>query len=80
MAERLYPSKKEWILGGVCGGIGKYSDVDPNVIRLILIVLTLLSIGVGVIAYIIAWLLLPEEENGTGTVTATVIPPAGGSQ
>ncbi|MDD1704938.1 MAG: PspC domain-containing protein [Methanoregula sp.] len=79
MAERLYRSKKERILGGVCGGIGKYSDVDPNVVRLILIVLTLLSIGVGVIAYIIAWLLVPEEEDGSGTVP-TVIPPAGGSQ
>ncbi len=80
MAERLYRSKKERLLGGVCGGIGKYSDVDPTVIRLIWIVLTLLSVGIGIIAYIIAWIIVPEEEDGPVTVPVTIIPPPGGSQ
>ena len=60
--ERLYRSKKERILGGVCAGIGIYFDVDPTVVRLVWIVLTLLSVGIGVIAYIIAWIIVPEGD------------------
>jgi len=59
--ERLYRSKNERVLGGVCAGIGVYFDVDPTVVRLVWIVLTLLSLGVGVLAYIITWIIVPEE-------------------
>lgn len=76
--ERLHRSKKERILGGVCAGIGKYSDVDPTVVRLIWIVLSLLSMGVGIVAYIIAWIIVPEEEDEP--VKAPEIPATGGSQ
>jgi phage shock protein C len=61
--KRLYRSKKERVLGGVCAGLGKHLDIDPLVIRLVWLVLTLLSFGVGIVAYIIAWILVPEEEN-----------------
>jgi len=47
------------MLGGVCGGIGEYLDIDPTIIRL-LWALFLLT-GVGIIAYIIAWLIIPEK-------------------
>lgn len=54
------------ILGGVCGGIGKYFDFDPVLIRILWVVLTCLSVGIGVIVYIAAWILMPEEtENIT---------------
>jgi len=59
--KRLYRSKTQRMLGGVCGGIGKHLEVDPTVIRLIWAVLTLLSVGIGIIAYIIAWVIIPEE-------------------
>jgi len=59
--KRLYRSRTSRILGGICGGIGIYFDTDPNIIRIVLVILTLLSIGVGVIAYIVAWILIPEE-------------------
>lgn len=61
MAKRLYRSGKERILGGVCGGIGEYLDMDPTVIRLIWIIFTLLSFGIGVIAYFIAWIIVPRN-------------------
>jgi phage shock protein C len=48
-------------MGGVCGGIGMYYDTDPNLIRILWVVLTLLSIGIGTVAYIVAWILIPEE-------------------
>ena len=64
--KRLYRSKTERLLGGVCGGIGLYYDTDPNLIRIIWVVLTLLSVGIGVIAYIVAWIIIPEELEERG--------------
>jgi phage shock protein PspC (stress-responsive transcriptional regulator) len=64
--KHLYRSKKDRILGGVCAGLGEHLDVDPNIIRLIWATVTVLSFGVGVIVYILAWILIPEpgSENG----------------
>ena len=62
--KRLYRSKKERILGGVCVGLGEHLDVDPTVIRLIWAVVSVLSIGTGIIIYILAWIIIPEEDTG----------------
>ncbi|NMB79560.1 MAG: PspC domain-containing protein [Methanomicrobiales archaeon] len=62
--KRLYRSKTERILGGVCGGIGRHVDVDPTVIRLLWGVMTLLSVGAGLLFYIFAWIIIPEEGSG----------------
>jgi len=64
--KRLYRSKKDRILGGICAGLGEHLDVDPNIIRLIWAAVTVLSFGVGIIVYILAWILIPEPgpENG----------------
>jgi phage shock protein C len=59
--KRLYRSKKDRILGGVCAGLGEHLDVDPTVIRLIWAVVSVLSIGTGVVIYILAWIIIPEE-------------------
>ena len=59
--ERLYRSRTDRILAGVCGGIGIYYTTDPNLVRVLWVVLTLLSVGIGIIAYIAAWILIPEE-------------------
>lgn len=61
MVKRLHRSGKERILGGVCGGIGEYLDMDPTVIRLIWVIFTLLSFGIGIIAYLIAWIIVPRN-------------------
>ena len=63
--KRLYRSKNERMLGGVCAGLGEHFDIDPTVIRLVWAVITVLSIGTGVLVYIIAWILIPEEESGS---------------
>jgi phage shock protein PspC (stress-responsive transcriptional regulator) len=62
--KRLYRSKKDRILGGVCAGLGEHLDVDPTVIRLIWAVVTLLSFGTGIIIYILAWIIIPEDDTG----------------
>ena len=59
-AKRLYRSRNDKILAGICGGIGKYLDIDPIIIRLIFIVL-LLTVGSGILIYLIAWILIPLE-------------------
>jgi len=60
--KRLYRSKKSRVLGGVCGGIGEYFEVDPTLIRLAWILISILT-GVfpGIIAYFIAWIIIPEK-------------------
>ncbi|MCK9579116.1 MAG: PspC domain-containing protein [Methanoregula sp.] len=59
--KRLFRSKKERILGGVCGGLGEHLDIDPTVIRLVWALGSLISLGTGLIIYIIAWVLIPDE-------------------
>ena len=58
--KKLYRSRKDSKIAGVCGGIAEYFNVDPTIIRL-LAVLTIFFGGGGVVAYIIAWLIIPLE-------------------
>jgi len=66
--KRLYRSKKGRVMGGVCAGLGEHLDVDPTVIRLVWVVGTLLSLGVGILAYLIAWIIVPEGEDTGETI------------
>lgn len=59
---RLYRSGNDKILGGVCGGIAEYLGVDPVLIRLLWIIGTL-AWGAGIIAYIIAWIIIPRNPS-----------------
>ena len=60
--KKFYRSRDDRKIAGVCGGIADYFGVDSTLIRLLWIVLTLLSMGFGgVVAYIIAWVIVPEE-------------------
>jgi phage shock protein PspC (stress-responsive transcriptional regulator) len=63
--KRLYRSKNDRMMGGVCAGLGEHLDVDPTVIRLVWAVIAVLSIGTGVLVYILAWILIPEEDTGS---------------
>ena len=48
------------MIGGVCGGMGVYFDVDPVLLRVLWAVCFFIG-GVGLLAYIIAWIIIPEE-------------------
>ncbi len=64
MAKKLYRSMTKKMIGGVCGGLGDYLDVDVTVIRLIFVGIALLSAVVPmVIFYLIAWIVIPVEEE-----------------
>ena len=58
--KKLYRSRTERMLGGVCGGLGEYFNIDPTLVRLAFVAATLLG-GPGVVAYIILWIITPEE-------------------
>lgn len=58
---RLYRSKDNRILGGVCGGIAEVYDLDPTLVRLV--TLLLVFSGVSPLIYLIAWLIVPEENE-----------------
>ena len=58
--KKLYRSITDRRIAGVCGGLGEYFEVDPNVIRVLAAALTLAG-GSGVLAYIIAWIVVPEQ-------------------
>ena len=62
MQKKLYKSKTDKKLDGVCAGIGEYFDVDPTVIRL-LWALAVLFAGVGILAYIIAAIIIPRKPD-----------------
>ena len=57
--KKLYRSKKDRVFAGVCGGIGEYLGVDPTVIRLLAVILGFT--GSGVLAYIVAALIIPRD-------------------
>ncbi|MFA4907280.1 MAG: PspC domain-containing protein, partial [archaeon] len=61
--KRLYRSDKEKIIGGVCGGIAEYFEADPLLVRVLWIILTLFSLGAGIIAYLIAWIIIPKRRK-----------------
>jgi phage shock protein C len=58
--KRLYRSGREKILGGVCGGIAEYFRMDPSLVRIAWILISL-AWGVGVLAYLIAWIIIPRN-------------------
>ena len=62
--KQLVRSKRNRMVAGVCGGIGEYFDVDPNLVRLGFVILTIItSILPGVLVYLAAWLILPEGDE-----------------
>ena len=69
---RLYRSRKARIVGWVCGGIAAHLEVDPSLVRLVWIVVSLISLGTGLIVYLAAWIIIPESpEESTQQATIT---------
>ena len=60
---KLYRSESNRMLGGVCGGIAEVYDFDPTLIRLIVVFVGLSGIGSPLLAYLIAWLIIPSESE-----------------
>ena len=65
MKKKLYRSRDDRIIAGVCGGIARYFNVDSTLVRLALVFIFLFQ-GIGLIAYVIAWLVMSEEPARNG--------------
>ncbi len=62
--KRLYRSTQDRMFAGVCGGIAEYLEVDPTLVRLVFVALTLMG-GPGLVMYIILMLVVPEQPRQT---------------
>ena len=60
MEKKLYRSRQNRMLGGVCGGIGEYLNVDPTVVRLLWVLFTFVGAS-GLLAYLICLVIIPEN-------------------
>jgi len=60
MNTKLYRSRTDSMIGGVCGGLGQYLGIDPIIVRLFFVLLAL-GDGVGVLIYLVLWLIVPRQ-------------------
>jgi len=63
--KRLYRSRDDRMVGGVCAGLGKYLNIDPTVVRLIFVLGAFFGLGSLVVVYLILLLVIPEEPMDT---------------
>ena len=61
MKKRLYRSRKNRMIAGVCGGLGEYFDIDPTIIRVVAVILLLPGGLPGFLPYIILWVVVPTD-------------------
>lgn len=68
---RIYRSRSERKIAGLCGGIGELLDIDPTIVRLLFVVLGLAT-GVlpFLVGYIIGWVIIPQAPLGDAQKTA----------
>ena len=60
MEKRLQRSRSEKMVGGVCGGFAEYFSIDPTIVRVLWVIITLLG-GAGLLLYIIFWVIMPLQ-------------------
>lgn len=65
MAKKLYRSRTDRKIAGVCGGLAEYFDIDPVIPRLIFVILLLPGGLPGLVPYLIMWLIVDEEPEVT---------------
>lgn len=78
--ERYKRSRTDRVIAGVCGGLASYLELDPTLVRVAWVVVTIFSAGVGIAAYLLLWLLAPEERLGRPSQTAETTSAEGSSE
>ena len=73
--KRLVRPREGRVIAGVCRGIAQYQNWDVTIVRIILVVLVL-GAGTGILAYLIAWVLIPEADYNLPSGTVPPPPPA----
>ncbi|MBM3294318.1 MAG: PspC domain-containing protein [Candidatus Aminicenantes bacterium] len=76
MAKRLYRSLNQRMIGGVCGGLAEYFDVDVSLVRLIFTAIALISVVIPMLVfYLIAWIVIPGRIDSPPAGPGSVHPP-----
>lgn len=60
MEKKIYRSRTNSMIAGVCGGLGEYLNVDPTILRVVAVLL-IFADGIGVLAYLIGWVVIPRR-------------------
>ena len=60
MNKTLYRTEDDKMIGGVCGGLGRYFEIDPTIVRL-LFALIFFGFGAGFMIYVLLWIIMPSE-------------------
>jgi phage shock protein C len=66
---RLTVNSRDKKIAGVCAGFARYLEVDVTLIRIIWLILVFVPPGAGLIGYLLAWLVMPSEQDGMSTVS-----------
>lgn len=64
--KKLMRSRSNRMICGVCGGIGEYLNMDPTLVRLIWALCSAASVGMGLVVYIVAAVVIPEDDQIVG--------------
>jgi phage shock protein PspC (stress-responsive transcriptional regulator) len=68
--KRLYRSKRNKVIAGICGGVGEYLDIDPVIVRILAVILTPFTGGLTILVYIVSVFVIPPEPlYGTDSTT-----------
>ena len=59
--KKLYRSRQDRIIAGICGGLGQYLGIDPTIIRVLFVLFSLPGAGTGIILYALMWVAIPRE-------------------
>jgi phage shock protein C len=59
--KRLYRSRKDRIIAGVCGGLAEYFNIDPVIVRVIAVILLIPGGLPGIVPYTILWIIVPQK-------------------
>lgn len=60
-SKQLYRSREDSVIGGVCGGLAEYFDLDPSIVRLLAVIIAIIGNAAAIIAYIVMWAVVPEK-------------------
>jgi phage shock protein C len=68
---KLYRSRSERMIAGVCGGLGEYFGIDPTLVRVLFIAATVLGFGAGPLIYLFMMIVVPSEPQSPTAVVET---------
>ena len=74
--KRLQRSIDDRWIGGVCGGLADYTGVDAGLIRLVVAVATILGFGSLIVAYVVAWIIMPKADRARAATPPAPAPPS----